>query len=206
VHERVRVSNVVMDRLDANAFVMVQFFDSIFQGVANPNEPAPRPTAETDSTIRAPVGPGTPTFRDIDFSGLTVGQVNDVGRLEGLPERFITGINIHDVSAPQARGGLTLLRAREVSVSRLRLGQLERPALVARQVQGLDLDRLACGVAGSAPAVQLDNVADAFVHGCNVAAAGSFVDQRGTNRAVVLEGNHLRGGPLAQAQGVSAKQ
>jgi Glycosyl hydrolases family 28 len=200
VVERVRVSNVVMDRLDASAFVMVQFFDSIFQGIANPNEPAPSRTAETDSSILAPLGPGTPTFRDIDFSGLTVGQVNDVGRLEGLPERFITGVNIHDVSAPQARGGLTLLRAREVSVSRLRLGQLDRPALVARQVQGLDLDRLACRSTGSAPAVQLENVADAFVHGCNVAGSSSFVDQRGSNRAVVLEGNHLRGGagPVAR--------
>ena len=39
VVERVRVSNVVMDRLDGSAIVMVQFFDSIFQGVANPNEP-----------------------------------------------------------------------------------------------------------------------------------------------------------------------
>jgi hypothetical protein len=199
VVERVRVSNVVMDRLESTALVMVQFFDSIFQGIANPNEPRPGRTAETDSTIRAPVGPGTPTFRDIDFSGLTVGQVNDVGRLEGLPERFITGINIHDVSAPQAKGGLTLLRARDISISRLRLGQLERPALVARQVQGLDLDRLSCGSPGGpAPTVQLDNVADAFIHGCNVpAVAGSFVDQRGANRAVVLEGNRVRGGPEA---------
>jgi len=66
-------------------------------------------------------------------------------------------------------------------------------------VQGLDLDRLSCGSPGGpAPTVQLDNVADAFIHGCNVpAVAGSFVDQRGANRAVVLEGNRVRGGPEA---------
>jgi hypothetical protein len=64
---------------------MVQFFDSIFQGIANPNEPRPPRTAETDSSIGRRVGPGTPTFQDIDFSGLTVGQVNESAGWKGLP-------------------------------------------------------------------------------------------------------------------------
>jgi hypothetical protein len=202
VVERVRVSNVVMDRLERSAFVLVQFFDSIFQGVANPNEPQPPRTAETDSSIHTPAGPGTPTFQDIDFSGLTVGEAREVGRLEGLPERFISGVSIHDVSAAQARGGLSLLRVRDVTVSRMRLGALEGPAVTARQVQGLDLDRLTCrSAAATGPTIQLENVADAFIHGCNVpATAGSFIDQRGANRAVVLEGNHLRGSAPAGAR------
>ena len=193
VVERIQVSNVVMDRIEGNAFDLRQFFDSVFQNIANLGEPAPRHTVETDRSVRAPVGPGTPTFRDIDFSGLTLGQVKDVGRIEGLPERFISGVTVHDVAAAQTKGGISISRGRDIGISRVRFGVLDRPAIAAIDVQRLDLDRLRCAdPPARVPSVVLENVADAYIHGCNVAPGpGGFLELRGHgNRDIVQEGNH----------------
>jgi hypothetical protein len=87
------------------------------------------------------------------------------------------------------------LRARDISISRLRLGTARAPGAGRRQVQGLDLDRLSCGSPAARRRPFSWKVADAFIHGCNVPrGGGNFVDQRGVNREVVLEGNRVRGG------------
>jgi polygalacturonase len=192
VVERVRASNIVMDTLAHAGVIVSNFFDSVrlfyYQG------PKPsHPTPETDPTITLPIGEGTPTFRDFEFTGLSVGEVGELAIIEGLPERFIQGVRLHGVTAVRAKAGVSCTRASEVSISDVTISPSEGAAVAARDVQRLEVHRLKCSrPSGKAPLVQLENVAGAFVHGCDVApTATRFVELKGDrNRGVTLAANN----------------
>jgi polygalacturonase len=193
--ERIRVNNLVMDQLAGPAIVVTNFFDSVrldfgyYQGKV-----PPKITHETDRTLKPPVGEGTPTIRELEFSGLTLGDVSEVAVIEGLPERYIQGLSIRDVAAGRPKAGVSCTRASEVSLSGITVNPVEAPAVSARDVERLEVHRLRCGrPEARAPLVQLENVVGAFIHGCDVSHEGeSFVRQKGDrNRGVVVASNNL---------------
>jgi hypothetical protein len=204
--ERVRVSNVLFDDLIERAVRITNYYDSI-QGEgmwAKPKDPAYSKersyypvtpgSPETDRTLRFPVDEGTPFFRDFEFSGLSVGTAEGVAYLEGLPERFITGVRLRDVVAPQVKSGVFCARINGLSIDHLVLGKPERPAVDAHQVQDLELHRLRCAEApAKSPLVRLDGVLGALVHGCDVPVTGPrFVELQGPdNRNVTVDSNSV---------------
>jgi hypothetical protein len=197
VVERVRVSNVVMDGLRRYGINIVQFFDSVRQSLVFPGDPPPQaPTPETNRAISVPVNEGTPTFRDLEFTAISIGEVPDVANIEGLPERFISGIRFQDVIVARAKGGITCSRVADLSISGLRLDPTEKPAVDARDARRLEIDRLRAmrTVAGKSPLVRLANVAGAFIHGCDVTPGpGGFVatDTGNPSREVNVAGNNV---------------
>jgi hypothetical protein len=147
---------------------------------------------ETDRTMRMPIDEGTPTFREFDFCGLTFGAVPMLGLIEGLPERPIRGVRIRDVSAADAGTGLAIRRAAEVSVTGLFTGPAVGPAISAREVERLRVEGLVCTRPDERAAIVLEDVAGAFVHGCDVRDR-PLCDARGNqNRDLNVSGNNAR--------------
>jgi hypothetical protein len=65
--------------------------------------------------------------------------------IEGLPERFISGLRFQDVTLAQgAVAGISCTVAEDVSISNFTVGALEDPAIDAREVRRLEIHRLRC--------------------------------------------------------------
>jgi polygalacturonase len=192
VVERIRVSNLVLDRIGESVLFMTHFFDSLRMDSLFGEGPSPKNNPELDRTIRPPAGVGTPTFRDIQLSGLTVGAAPRIATIEGLPERFISGITISDVVAPHVKAGIVLQRAARVRVAGLSLGRIDWPAVAARDVERLEVSRLTVDEPSArVPPIELQNVAGAFIHGCDVPRRGpELVRLHGANRDVTLVSNN----------------
>jgi hypothetical protein len=196
VVERVRVSNLVFDGVREMGLKLSHFFDSVrMEGryAINPHA-AGRSNLETARSRRAPIDEGTPLFRDFEFSGLMLGRVRDVALLEGLPERFIRGVSFTDIMAREAKAGIYCSMVSEVSISNFTVGSMETPAVDARDVEHLEVHRLRCPTpTPTAPAVWLENVADAFIHGCFIGNGGPGFEwlRQQQSRAVTLADNSV---------------
>jgi hypothetical protein len=194
--ERVRVTNLVIDTVSEMAIKLSHFFDSVrMEGKYGLYPTVGRRTnPETARSKRAPVDEGTPCFRDFEFSGLTLGRMRDVALLEGLPERFIRGISFQDIAARQAKAGIYCSMVGDISISNFTVGTLDTPVVDARDVERLELHRLRCATPSAAvPVVWLENVADAFVHGCYIGSAGPGFEwlRQQQSRAVTLTDNSV---------------
>jgi hypothetical protein len=189
VVERVRLSSVVIDKVSEAALMVTHFFDSVRMDGLFGEGTSPSGNPETDRTLRPPPGIETPTFRDLEFRGLTVGAARDLALIEGLPERFISRVSFRDVAAPGVRAGLTCARASDLTIDNVTLGGLEQAAVAARDVQRLHIHRLRSPrPSKGGPLVHLENVAGAVIRGC--VAPGDLIALRGSaNRDVVVDGN-----------------
>jgi hypothetical protein len=194
VVQGIRASNLVLDHIGESALFMTHFFDSVRMDNLFGEGPSPKGNPELDRSIKPRPDEGTPTFQNISLSGLTLGDVPRIATIEGLPERFITGVTITDVSAPRARAGISLQRVSRVRISGLDLGRTEGPAVAARDVERLEIHRLTAEPAARSPVIELQNVDGAFIHGCDVAQRGPdarFVQLHGQrNRGIRLSGNN----------------
>jgi len=192
VVENVRVSNLVVDHCDEMAIKLSNYFDSArSEGRFISTEPG-RQNLEMARSVKVPVDVGTPTFRDISFSGLTITRAREVAVVEGLPERFIRGVVFEDVSATRVQGGIGFLMSSDVTVSNFTADTLEAPAVDAREVQRLEVHRVKCArPPAKAPLIWLENVSRAFVHGCDVGAGGGNWVQQEQSREITLATNNV---------------
>jgi hypothetical protein len=177
VIEHLRVSNVVMQRI-TRAIECLPYMEG----------------KEGDSSACPEPDDGTPTLRDLAFSGLTLADVQEVARIEGLAERYVHGVRISDVSAAHVKSGVFFRRGSDLRVSGLALERLDERAVYAHSVERLEVHRLSCPrPEPRIPLVHLEQVTGAFVHGCDVAVNGSsFVRLEGDrNQRVNLTGNNL---------------
>jgi polygalacturonase len=170
--EQIRVSNLVMDRISEAAVKVTHFFDSVRMGVMKGG--SARRDLEIARSRKVPVNEGTPTFRNFVFSGLTLGKVRDLAVIEGLPERFVRGVVLEDINAAQASAGVSCSLAAEIRIGNLTLDAVESAAIDAREVERLEVHRLSCArPRPETPAIWLENVAGAFIHGCSVGHPGA---------------------------------
>jgi len=166
VVENLRVENVMIDGIREVALRISNFFDSVRMDVL---KGPVRKNLETARSRLAPVDEGTPTFRNFSFCGVAVGRTQQVATVEGLPERYIQGVLFQDVSAAEAKGGISCTLAARVTISNFGVGTLEGPAVDAREMEALEIHRLqAPRPFPDSPVVWLENVSGAFVHGCDV--------------------------------------
>ena len=176
------MSNLLFDKIDDAALMVSHFYDSVrmdalFGDRAGSDNP------ETDRTRKLPLGEGTPSFQDIDFSELTVGGSPKLALavIEGLPERYIRGLSIRDLVAPQARAGVLLTRASQTRIAGLRMNPTDGPAIAARDVERLQVEGLVCPKPDpKVPVIRLESTAGVFVHGCDIGpGAKEFVRAEG---------------------------
>jgi polygalacturonase len=196
--EQIRFHNLVIDGIAETAVKITNFFDSIR---SDPTVSGPvRRNLELARSRKAPIDAGTPTFRDFVFSGIAVGKTKQLVVLEGLPERFIRGVSFQDVSVGEASSGISLSMGAEIGVSNFAVGKLQSPAVDAREVERLEVHRLRWARPyADAPAIWLESVAGAFIHGCDVASAGPTYDwlRAEQSHGVAVEGNNVPARPKA---------
>jgi polygalacturonase len=192
VVEKVRVSNLIIDGAEEMAIKISHFFDSIrSEGLFIKPGPA-RGNLELARSRKALIDEGTPTFRDFTFSGLTLSRMHDVALVEGLPERFIQGLVFADITASQVPAGIACTMAADVTISNFAVDALDWPAVDAREVERLEVHRLRCPrPPADAPLVWLENVSQAYLHGCAVGSSpGEWLQQEQSRQITVAE-NHL---------------
>jgi hypothetical protein len=190
VVEKVRVSNLMLDNIGQVGLRITHFFDSVRMGVIKGG--SARRDLEISRSRKAPIDEGTPAFRDFTFAGVTMGKVGDAVLVEGLPERFVRGLSFQDISVAQASGGVSLALVGDVAIDNLTLGGVQSAAIDAREVERLELHRLRLpNPAPDVPAVWLENVNGAFIHGCQVTspAAGYQWLRQEQSTDLTLEGN-----------------
>jgi polygalacturonase len=169
VVERIHVSDLIVDDVDDVLFKISNFFDSVRGEGRGGRIRLSRQNAELARSRKAPIDEGTPTFRDFRFSRLTVGRAKGVALIEGLPERFIQGVTLSGIAAPRTPGGIFCNLVADLRIDDLTLGRPEVSAVDAREVQRLEIHRLTCErPPPDAPVIYLENVARAFIHGCDV--------------------------------------
>jgi polygalacturonase len=193
--ENLRITNIVMDRIEEQAFKISHFFDSIrMEGRFGFKPTFARSNVETVRGKRAPVDAGTPTFRDFDFSGIRISRARDVAVIEGLPERFIHGVTLDNFAVTQAKTGISCDMVTHLRISGFVVGALETPTVDVRDGDRLEIHRLRCGQpSANFPAVWLENVNGAFIHGCDIAAPAPGFAWLGQEqcKAIVLTGNNV---------------
>jgi polygalacturonase len=163
--ERVRVSNCVADDISDTTIVVREFYDSVLME-SYPRGTGGKVNPEIDRAARPAVNEGTPTFRDFDFSGLSVGSTGALASIEGLPERFAHNLTFDALTATRTKKGVQCLNLRGVQISHLRADPTEGPLVSCRNVQDLQLDTLVRTGVRQQPLIELNNVAGAVIHGC----------------------------------------
>jgi polygalacturonase len=187
--ERVRVSGCVAENIQDSVIIVRPFWDSVRTN-GYLTAPGPRNRMETDREARVAVDEGTPTFRDLDFSDISVGTTNALATIEGLPERFVQNVSIDQVSATRAKLGVSCKNVAGLHLGRLRLDPQEGPLVSARNVEQLTVANLGRGARRSVgPLVELDNVAGASIDGCPGAEPVRL--HGSANRDVVIGGSPL---------------
>jgi hypothetical protein len=200
VVENIRITNVVLEDVAKIAVKLTNFWDSIrMDGPFGFPVTQVRGNPETARSRLLPVDEGTPTFRNFSFSGLTVGKAATLALIEGLPERFMTGVSLHDINFIRGSAGIFCSLASDVSIGNVTVGTLETPAVDAREVQRLEIHRLRCSrPRRDTPLIWLENVASAFVHGCDVADPGpgySWLRQEQSKDVVLSDNRFPAAGP-----------
>jgi polygalacturonase len=170
VVERIRVKNVAIAGTGM-AVRVTHFFDSVRMDVLKGG--SARRDLETSRSRKAPVDVGTPTFRDFSFVGLTIRNVLQLAVVEGLAERFISQVVFEGIDAGDAKAGICCTMASDVAIGNVTVGTLEAPAIDARDVENLEVHRLKLPrPCPTEPAIWLENVSGALIHGCAVADPG----------------------------------
>lgn len=178
VVEDIRVTNVVMTD------VLCPLTLNLYYGCGAWGDPV-----VSDKRPR-PVDAGTPRFRRIHFSHLTARQVKyAAGFLYGLAEMPVEDVTLSDVSISLAaeaeagypemadgleamqRAGLFICNARGLRLEHVEIEGAVGPALRLHEAAEVDLNGFAARhLAPEAPVLYLDNVSQAFVHGCSAGA------------------------------------
>lgn len=194
VVENVRATNLVIDRVEEMGVKLSNFFDSMRSEGRFIKTESTKQNLEMARSVKAPVNEGTPTFRDITFSGITFTHAREVAMVEGLPERFIRRVVFEDITVARSHGGITCTNAAEIGISNLTIESLEMPAVDAREVERLEVHRLKCTQPPTqAPLIFMENVASALIHGCNVGDGTRSFEwlKQQACRDVTVTSNHI---------------
>jgi polygalacturonase len=190
--ENFRACDLVFDDISGIAVYVSQFFDSVRMGFVKGG--SARNDLEIARSRKVPVDAGTPTLRNLVFSGLTMGKVGQVALFEGLPERYARGLVLENVVAAEAAAGVCCTLAAEVKIDNLSVGALDTALVDVREVERLEIHRVSSSrPRDGAPVVWLDGVAGALVHGCNLSGAPAGYEWLRQEQChdVTLTANHV---------------
>jgi len=160
--------------------------------VENVREPIYITTFYT-KTEPEPVSQRTPIFRDIAISHFTIKKSPCMAKILGLPEMPIQGLRITDVVA-STEVGLLCDSTVGLELHNVQVNTNKGPAFDIRNCKNIELKGIkTTKPLANEPVVRMENVQDAFIHGCRVLpGTGSFLELKGkTTKGIVLIGNQL---------------
>ncbi|HEY4720509.1 MAG TPA: glycoside hydrolase family 28 protein, partial [Anaerolineae bacterium] len=201
VVEDIRVSNIVMTDVLC-PFTLNLYYACGAWGNAEVADKRPQPITE-----------GTPHFRHIQLSHITAREVKYAAAfVYGLAEMPVEDILLSDISismSPDAeagypemaddmelmqRAGFFVCHARGLRLQQVEVTGQAGPALHVLNSTDVEISASATRVsATTTPSICLENVNDAFVHGCRANSdTDTFLQVAGANaHGIVLRGNHL---------------
>jgi polygalacturonase len=150
------------------------------------------------------VSKGTPVFRDIAVSNMSIRRARVAINVEGLPEMPVSGLRISNVVA-SGKAGMKAQHTAGMELHNVQIDAEGGPAFLVRESRELELDHIATRTpAADAPVVRLDRSPGAIVRASRAfPGTGTFLATGpGELKSVVLEGNVLSNArkPTAEAK------
>jgi polygalacturonase len=170
--EDIRVSNVVMSNIGRVPFDLNMFYER---------------------TPEEPVSERTPALRNMHFSDITVKGSPVAGFILGLREMPVENVTFSNINI-DAEKGFSCKDAKNIAFKDVQINTKKGPALICEDVAGLKIEGLQTFAPHEDAVVDLKNVSDAFIHGCQATAGTQiFLQLRGEkSRDILLQANDLR--------------
>jgi polygalacturonase len=149
------------------------------------------------------VSKGTPVFRDIAISNMTIRRARVAINIEGLPEMPISGLRISNVVA-SSKAGMKAQHTAAMELHNVQINAEGGPAFVIRESRELQLDNIATRTPlADAPVVRLDRSPGAIVRASRAFPGTATFLSAGTGelKSIVLEGNVLASARRPTAEG-----
>lgn len=134
VVENIHIHNINMIDIPHEALL----FD-LFYGGKGAGEETEEELIARMKTVVPPVTEETPAFRDIHISGITANGVGRAMFFNGLPEMPIRNINIKDVQITNAKSGIVISQAENVTIDNANV-ETEGEALKVRFVKNVKVN------------------------------------------------------------------
>lgn len=169
--EDIRVDNIIMKNIRDQAFVM---------------------DMEYSRTEKEPVSERTPQIRNIRISNVT-GYTKQACYINGLDEMPVDNISFHDIFL-QAETGFVIRKATNIELHNVTVNTQKGSAVIADQVQGLELDAVkTTKPLTGIPVLLLSNTTNAFISNCRPGPGTSvFLQLKGNaTDKILLKGNSL---------------
>ncbi|WP_435138333.1 glycoside hydrolase family 28 protein [Formosa sp. A9] len=143
VVEDIRISNVVMNNIQKEAFMLNLFYDK--------------------NTVEGPVTEKTPIFRNIHISNVTATNVNTAGRILGIPEMPIHNITFSDVDI-DAKEGFSVHTAKNIEFHDVKINTTLGSAFKVEDTEQIILDNVGTSKPiANKPVISIKNVKTAFI-------------------------------------------
>ncbi|WP_123539120.1 glycoside hydrolase family 28 protein [Halosimplex salinum] len=156
-----------------------------------------------------PVDDGTPLVRNVHYSNITAREVETAGFFAGLPEQRFENITLSNVEIDATRSldatdlspamadgieqrhGLFCKSIDDISFSDVRIRTDEAPALAFEETGRVSVDGLHVDADQEAPVLDVRDVDETLVSGCDWQGSGAFLRVRGEDPGrVSFAGNH----------------
>ncbi|HVT73713.1 MAG TPA: glycoside hydrolase family 28 protein [Lacunisphaera sp.] len=175
--EDFRADNIVMRNLGGEALSITTYYDS--------KDRTPHPVDE-----------GTPVFRHLAWSNLTIDGARDAGVIEGLPERYLEDVRLDHVVVRHVRRGLSAVFVDGLHLSDWDLDGPEKSAVTVEQSRNVRFSSVnPMQPPAGAPFARFVDVDGAVVRHCTPPAGTAvFLQLAGSGtKGVVLQANWLAG-------------
>lgn len=144
VVEDIRISNIVMNNIKTEAFMMNLFYDK--------------------NTVVEPVTERTPIFRNIHISNVTATNVNTAGRIIGIPEMPIHNLSFSNINI-EAEQGFSVDTALDVEFHDVKINTTIGAAFKVVNSKNMILDNVSTAKPlKDTPVIKLNNVSNIMIN------------------------------------------
>lgn len=171
VVEEIRVSNIVMNNIKQEAFMLNLFYDK--------------------NTVEEPVSERTPIFRNIHISNVTGANVNTAGRVIGIPEMPVHNLSFSNINM-DAKEGFSIHTATDVEFHDVKVNTTLGASFKIENVKNIILDNVSTQTPiKDTPIIKLDNVSNAMINNnFPMYKTQVFLEANGTEtKAIYLKNN-----------------
>lgn len=171
VVEEIRVSNVVMNNIQKEAFMFNLFYDK--------------------NTVEEPVTERTPIFRNIHISNVTATNVNVAGRIIGIPEMPIHNLSFSNINI-QAKEGFSIDTASDVEFHDVKIDTEIGAAFSVINSKNLIFDNVSTSKPlADVPVIKIDNASNILLNNnFQMYPTDLFLEVDGTDsRAIYMKNN-----------------
>lgn len=146
VVEEIRVTNIIMNDIQKNAFIFDLFYDR--------------------SSEKEPVSERTPVFRNIHISNVTGSNINKVGYVSGIEEMPVDNISFSNVNL-KAKEGFSADLGTNIRFYNVDLAVEKGPSFMFGNCKNIILDNVRSGLPLQGQAVvELNNSNTIFINNC----------------------------------------